>query len=162
MTHLQIFVKESKMKTKTYPLLQFRDKIQNIRETIFPILINIDRTDISDAEITTRKGKQNAEITTGKGKHYTKQIKNLLQNKEKLFFQIEMELTVAQKNLLMPKNLYQKEVLHLFLIQQMLTGLIWNVILIILSTSFAAWHLNKTIRIKKMEIDPVRFKYIRS
>ena len=27
MTHSQIFVKESKMKTRAYPLLQFRDKI---------------------------------------------------------------------------------------------------------------------------------------
>ena len=57
-----------KTKTKGYPLLYFRDKIQSIRETIFPTLIIIDRTDVFDA--------QNPEITTGKRKQYTKQTKN--------------------------------------------------------------------------------------
>ena len=55
------------MKTKTYPLLQFGDKILSIRETIFP---ETDRTDVFDA--------QDAEITTGKGQQYIKQMKNLL------------------------------------------------------------------------------------
>ena len=64
------------MKTKTYPLLQFRDKILSIRETIFP---ETDRTDVFDA--------QDAENTTGKGQQYIKQMKNLLYNKQKFFVQ---------------------------------------------------------------------------
>ena len=49
------------MKTKAYPLLQFRDKVQSANETIFPTLITIDKIDFFDP--------QNVKITTGRGKN---------------------------------------------------------------------------------------------
>ena len=76
------------MKTKTYPLLQFGDKILSIRETIFP---ETDRTDVFDA--------QDAEITTGKGQQYIKQMKNLLYNKQKFFVQKKNTVNLSTQEL---------------------------------------------------------------
>ena len=92
-----------------------------------------------------------------KRKPYPQKLKNELENNQKLFFQIKIQLTLAHKNLLTPKNTYYKKVLPLFLIQPILFGVICNVILIILSTNVATWQLNQMMRIKICG-STVRFK----
>ena len=86
-----------------------------------------------------------------KRKPYQKKKKNELENNQKLFFQIKIQLTLAHKNLLTPKNTYCKKVLPLFLIQPILFGVICNVVLIILSTNVATWQLNQMMRIKSAD-----------
>ena len=93
------------MKTKTYPLLWFGDKILSIRETVFR---------------RSRRRNHNRERTTI---HKTNE-KFVIQQAKDFCSEKKIQLTLAHKNSLTSNNLYCKKVLRLFQIQQILTGLI--------------------------------------